>query len=105
MADKELRVNINSNLNATGFTEASKKIGELKTNTDILSGAFGKFAGIAAALGAITLFKKQITQTLELADSFKLMEGRLSLVAKGTIELANAQEGLFKISQNTSQSY
>ena len=90
MADKELRVNISSNLNATGFTEASKKIGELKTHTDGLSGAFGTFAGLAASLGAITLFKNQINETLQFADSLNKLSQKTGISADELYSLSAA---------------
>ena len=46
-----------------------------------------------------------LKESAKLADTYKLTEGRLSLVAKNTIELATAQQEVLKISQNTRQSY
>lgn len=46
-----------------------------------------------------------LKESAKLADTYKLTEGRLSLVTKNTIELATAQQEILKISQNTRQSY
>lgn len=46
-----------------------------------------------------------LKESAKLADTYKLTEGRLSLVTKNTIELATAQQEVLKISQNTRQSY
>ena len=59
--NKELKVSISSNLDATGFNQAQSKIKDLSSHTDKLSAQFKTFAGLAASLGAVTLFKQQIS--------------------------------------------
>lgn len=94
-------LNYSNNKISYSFKSLSEEIKNLKKNIDGVVSPLNSVKAIFATLGISILVKESI----QAADSFKLMEGRLSLVTKGTIELANAQEELFKISQNTRQSF
>ena len=61
-----------------------------------------KTLGALASVGAMATLAKE---AIKMADSMKLVEARLSLVTKSTQELSIAQNELFKISQNTRQSF
>ena len=61
-----------------------------------------KTLGALASVGAMATVAKE---AIKMADSMKLVEARLSLVTKGTQELSVAQNELFRISQNTRQSF
>ena len=70
--------------------KAEKSVGGLASSFKAL--------GAVATVGAVVSLGKE---AVKMADSYKLVEARLSLVTKGTLELANAQQSLFNISQNT----
>ena len=74
--------------------KAEKSVGGLASSIKAL--------GTVATIGAVVSLGKE---AVKMADSYKLVEARLSLVTKGTLELANAQQSLFNISQNTRQSF
>lgn len=81
--------------------KAEQSTNNLSRSTNNLGSSFSSLKSIIGFIGIAQLSK----ETIQAADSFKLMEGRLSLVTKGTVELATAQQELFKISQNTRQSF
>lgn len=74
--------------------KAEKSVGGLASSMKTL--------GALASVGALATLAKE---AVKMADSMKLVEARLSLVTKGTQELSIAQNELFKISQNTRQSF
>lgn len=88
--NKELKVSISSNLDATGFNQAQSKIKDLSSHTDKLSVSFKTFAGIAASLGAVTIFKQQITETLDFADSLNKLSQKTGITADGLYSLSAA---------------
>ena len=90
--NKELKVSISSNLDATGFNQAQSKIKDLSSNTDKLSASFKTFAGVAASLGAVALFKDQITKTLDFADSLNKLSQKTGITADGLYALSAAAE-------------
>lgn len=90
MADKELRISISSDLKSQGFDAANKSIKNLDSSTDSLSKNFSSFVGIAAALGAVTLFKQQITETLDFADSLSKLSQKTGISADGLYSLSAA---------------
>lgn len=114
--ESQISIIINSSLNGKGFEDATSATNKLKKATSSLSinapfkalhdGAnslvspFVMLKGAIAALGIGVAIKESI----KMADTFKLMEGRLSLVTNGYQELTSAQQSLFAISQNTRQS-
>lgn len=69
--------------------------------TNALTSSLKAMGGITAAITFASLIKESI----QLADTYKLTEGRLSLVTKGYQELISVQNELLKVSQNTRQSY
>ena len=79
--------------------EASTK--SLTTSTGALSSAYSSLRSAIAGVAIGVMVKEAI----QMADTYKSMSGRLSLVTKNTQELTTAQSELFKISQNTRQSY
>jgi len=88
--NKELKVSISSNLDATGFNQAQSKIKDLSSYTDKLSASFKTFAGLAASLGAVTLFKQQITQAIDFADSLNKLSQKTGITADGLYSLSAA---------------
>ena len=88
--NKELKVSISSNLDATGFNQAQSKIKDLSSHTDKLSASFKTFAGLAASLGAVTLFKQQITQAIDFADSLNKLSQKTGITADGLYSLSAA---------------
>lgn len=62
-----------------------------------LSGVYGKLGGVLAGLSIGTT----AIQAVKLADAYAGMTARLSLVVKGTNELATAQRSLFEVAQQT----
>lgn len=90
MADKELKISISSDLKAQGFDAANKSIKDLSASTDRLSKNFSSFVGIAASLGAITLFKNQINETLQFADSLNKLSQKTGISADGLYSLSAA---------------
>lgn len=101
----DIHVNDDGSLAIRKVSEEAKKAEQstnnLSRSTNNLGSSFSSLKSIIGFIGIAQLSK----ETIQAADSFKLMEGRLSLVTKGTIELATAQQELFKISQNTRQSF
>lgn len=79
--------------------EASTK--SLTNSTTALSSAYSSLRTAIAGVAIGVMVK----ETIQMADTYKSMSGRLSLVTKNTQELTTAQTELFKISQNTRQSY
>lgn len=88
--NKELKVSISSNLDATGFNQAQSKIKDLSSHADKLSASFKTFAGLAASLGAVTLFKQQITQAIDFADSLSKLSQKTGITADGLYSLSAA---------------
>lgn len=107
MADQNLKILIDSVFSAKGFEQANKSIGEvdngtkrLKSSNDLLSSSFSSLGGILATVGFATLAKEAI----QMADTYKLMNARLSLVTDSTKEFVTAQTKLFSMSQETRSS-
>lgn len=71
-----------------------------KQATNSISSSFGMLKGIIAG----GVFAEVTKEAIKMADTFNLIEGRLSLVTNGYKELTSAQTSLFAISQNTRQS-
>lgn len=107
MADQTLKILIDSVFSAKGFEQANKSIGDVDNNTkklkssnELLSSSFSSLTGILATVGFATLAKDAI----QMADTYKLMSARLSLVTHNTGEFINAQTKLFAMSQETRSS-
>ncbi len=107
MAEQNLKISIDSIFSAKGFEQANKAISDvdnntkkLKSSSELLSSSFSSLKGILAGVGFATLAKEAI----EMADTYKLMGARLSLVTHSTSEFLNAQTKLFAMSQETRSS-
>lgn len=104
MADTVLKLGVDS-------SEVRKASGDLDTLSSAgskaeksvggLESVFGKLRGVIGGLGA-ALAARELIQT---ADAAALLNAKLSLVVKGTAELARAQETLFQVSQRTRASF
>jgi len=79
----------------------AKQSGKTESATTSLAKSSNLLNVALSSIAIGTLLK----ESAKLADTYKLTEGRLSLVTKNTIELATAQQEILKISQNTRQSY
>lgn len=102
--DKELKISITSDFKAQGFNDANKNLngltsnfGSLQSKTDNLKNSF---IGIKSVVTTI-VFSTVVKEIIDLADSYKLIESRISLVTKNTNEFELAQQSIFDISQKT----
>ncbi|MFA6315743.1 MAG: tape measure protein, partial [Candidatus Paceibacterota bacterium] len=77
---------------------AAKEIDYLKQS---LSGIENKLS-FGALIAGLTLAARK---SVEMADSWKLASARMSLVATGTNQLREAENGLFEVSQKTRSGY
>jgi tape measure domain-containing protein len=84
--------------NAAKEAEGSTK--NLKQSTDQLSSSFSSLRGVIAAVGLGALIKEGI----QMADTYKMMNARLTLAVASTKELATAQTELYKMAQNSRSS-
>lgn len=81
------------------------KLAKQSSKTESATASLAKSSSLLnVALSSIAI-GTLLKESAKLADTYKLTEGRLSLVTKNTIELATAQQEILKISQNTRQSY
>lgn len=91
-------VEIKKITNAAKEAEGSTK--NLKQSTEQLSNSFGMLKGAIAAVGIGALIKEGI----QLADTYKMMNARLTLAVSSTNELAKAQTELYKMAQGSRSS-
>ncbi|MFV0481843.1 MAG: tape measure protein, partial [Campylobacteraceae bacterium] len=85
-------------IDTTNITNANAKMKEFG-NTAQNTARLIKTVATAVASSYV------IREYVQLADTYKLIEGRLSLVTKNNDELVASQQALFNISQQTRQSY
>ena len=91
-----------------GVEAAQKELDKLTKSSGNAEKSVGGLASSMKTLSAIASVGAMATlakEAVKMADSMKLVDARLSLVTKGTQELSIAQNELFKISQNTRQSF
>lgn len=77
-----------------GVDEANDKATK---GTSAFSASLNRLGGVIAAVGVATL----VTETIKLADTYSLMQGRLSLVTNSANQLAEVNNALFKIAQES----
>lgn len=114
-AESKIRIAISSVLNGKGFDDATTATNKLKASTSSLHSPIttlqkntdsltNSFSGLKSVMATI-IFSTIVKETIAAADSYKLIEGRLSLVTENTKELIAAEQSLFVVSQNTRQVY
>jgi tape measure domain-containing protein len=81
--------------------EAENATKSLNKSTDSLSNSYGM---LRSAIGGLAL-GAMIRETVRMADTYKLMQGRLSLVTNSTEQLVAVQSELFKIAQDSRVGY
>ena len=81
--------------------KVSNSISKLKSPIDKAIDAFSNLKTAIGSLAAVMLVK----QVVELSDKYTSLNSRLRLTLTATQDLATVQNDLFKISQNTTQSY
>lgn len=92
-------------LNKGYITKIKSQVDDAKKSTNELTkstNALGKIIRRVFGFLSVGYLAKQY---IELTDTYMLMEGRLKLVAKSENELIASEQALFKISQDTRQSY
>lgn len=114
-AESKIRIAISSVLNGKGFDDATTATNKLKASTSSLHSPIttlqkntdsltNSFSGLKSVMATI-IFSTIVKETIAAADSYKLIEGRLSLVTENTKELIAAEQSLFVVSQDTRQAY
>lgn len=114
-AESKIRIAISSVLNSKGFDDATTATNKLKASTTSLHSPMAtlqkgtdsltsSFSGLKSIIATV-VFSTVVKETIAAADSYKLIEGRLSLVTENTKELIAAEQSLFVVSQNTRQAY
>lgn len=88
------------NLSAS-VKNSNDKLSGIEKSVNGVSSSFGFLKSAIAGVSILSLAKEAI----ELADTYKLVEGRLTLVSSSSAELAKSQKELFNISQTTRQEY
>lgn len=84
------------------LTNSTSKASEKLKNLD---GCFDKIRGTIVSLVGGFLTIKTAMDALNIADNFKNLEGRLSLVSNSQNELIASTQALFEISRDTRQSF
>lgn len=82
----------------------SKQLKELKNKSDVAGGSIKKLGGNFASFGSVIrlgLLAGYVRQLTELTDANKRMAGQLSLVTDGSEQLADVQERLLDVANNT----
>lgn len=114
-AESKIRIAISSVLNGKGFDDATTATNKLKASTSSLhepittlqkhtDNLTSSFVNLKTVIATV-VFSTVVKETIAAADSYKLIEGRLSLVTENTKELIEVQQSLFTVSQNTMQAY
>ena len=113
--ESKLSIIINSSLTGKGFDDATSATSRLKKATNSLSinsgiktlekEVYSLIYPFNALQVAIVAAVGSASKIISVADSYKLIEGRLSLVTENTKELVSAQQSLFSVSQDTRQTY
>lgn len=88
-----------------GMKKANSGISNLEKTANNAKRTLDNVAKAAATLFVGDKLFGLAKQVTAMADSYKLIEGRLSLVAKSTSDLISTQKELFSLSQETRQSY
>lgn len=88
--NNEIKISITSDLNSQGFNSANQEISKLDNSTSKLSSTFNSFLGLATAFGAVTLFKEQVSQALDFADSLNKLSQKTGITADGLYSLSAA---------------
>ncbi len=114
-AESKIRIAISSVLNGKGFDDATIATNKLKASTNSLHAPIttlqkhtdnltSSFVNLKTVVATV-VFSTVVKEAISAADSYKLIEGRLSLVTENTKELIEVQKDLFTVSQNTRQVY
>lgn len=94
----QLGIAIDSAPARQGAQEVKTVLGDLESSAQRVT------RNLQAAAGALGL-AFGVRQLIEYADQFKMIEGRLALVTRGTAELEAVQRSLFTLAQNSGQAF